>query len=157
MTVEGDVSLNIIIREACESDLSILIEYNRALAEESENLSLDKDILQLGIIKAMELKDCNYFVAELNDDVVGQSMITSEWSDWRNGNLWWIQSVYVVPSSRRQGIFRALYEDVVSLAQGAGGVRGIRLYVEKDNRNAQAVYQKLGMSETAYRVFETMF
>ena len=75
------MSLDIIIREACDADLKTLVHFNRALAEESENLSLDKGILQLGIKKAMELEGCYYFVAELNDDVVGQSMITSEWSD----------------------------------------------------------------------------
>ena len=103
MTIEGDVSLNIIFREACESDLSILIEYNRALAKETENLSLNTNVLQLGIQNALKLENCHYFVAELDGNVVGQTMITSEWSDWRNAEMWWMQSVYVHPDYRKRG------------------------------------------------------
>ena len=109
MTVEGDVSLNIIIREACESDLSILIEYNRALAKETENLSLNTNVLQLDIQNALKLKNCHYFVAELDGNVVGQTMITSEWSDWRNAEMWWLQSVYVHLNRVTGDKFKLLY------------------------------------------------
>jgi ribosomal protein S18 acetylase RimI-like enzyme len=98
-----------------------------------------------------------YLVARRAGEVVGALLITYEWSDWRNGRLWWIQSVYVPPQWRSQGVFRALYQHVNELAQQTPDTRGIRLYVEKDNHTAQAVYQNLGMSQTAYRVFETTF
>ena len=91
---------NIFVREANGSDISTLINYNQALAYETENIALDENILRLGIKKALELEDCQYFFAELNGKIVGQSMITSEWSDWRNGVMWWIQSVYVDPNHR---------------------------------------------------------
>ena len=104
------MSLRIIIRKACESDLLTLIEYNRALAKESENISLDTKILRLGIQRALELTDCHYFVAELDGNVIGQLMITSEWSDWRNGMMWWIQSVYVNPAFRKKGVFTHIFK-----------------------------------------------
>ena len=88
---------DILVRKADESDISTLIEYNRALADETENISLETGVLRLGIEKALDLKDCHYFVAELDGKIVGQTMITSEWSDWRNGVMWWMQSVYVHP------------------------------------------------------------
>ena len=148
------MSLDIIIREACDTDLKTLVDFNRALAEESENLSLDKDILQLGIIKAMELKDCNYFVAELNGDLVGQSMITSEWSDWRNGVIWWIQSVYVNPDLRKRGVFTSIFNYIESLAKIKPEVKALRLYVMRSNTLGIKTYETLGMKNSGYIVYE---
>ena len=148
------MSLDIIIREACDADLKTLVDFNRALAEESENLSLDKDILQLGIIKAMELKDCNYFVAELNGDLVGQSMITSEWSDWRNGVIWWIQSVYVNPDLRKRGVFTNIFKYIESLAKTKPKVKALRLYVMRSNKLGIKTYEALGMKNSGYIVYE---
>ena len=151
-------SKDITVAKATSDDVDAIAQFNIAMASETEDLTLDRSTVHAGVRAVLNASDRGfYLVARSQGKLVGSLMITYEWSDWRNGNLWWIQSGYVVPSSRRQGIFRALYEDVVSLAQGAGDVRGIRLYVEKDNRNAQTVYQELGMSETAYRIFETMF
>jgi ribosomal protein S18 acetylase RimI-like enzyme len=98
-----------------------------------------------------------YFVAEVEGRVVGQLGITLEWSDWRNGNFWWIQSVYVAASARRQCVFRKLYEHVMQLARADKDVVGVRLYVEHDNQIAQATYCKTGMVMTGYRVMEDLF
>jgi ribosomal protein S18 acetylase RimI-like enzyme len=98
-----------------------------------------------------------YFVAAAGGAVIGQLMITYEWSDWRNGTFWWIQSVYVRPDVRHQGVFRALYRHVRDLARSRDGVCGIRLYVEQDNARAQKTYRALGMRETPYRILEEDF
>ena len=98
-----------------------------------------------------------YWVAEADGRVVGQIMVTYEWSDWRNGNVWWIQSVYVHGDYRRRGVFSALYRHVESLARQDSHVRGIRLYVEHENTRAQQTYQSLGMKMTDYRVMQTIF
>ncbi len=99
---------DIFVREAEQSDVSTLIEYNLSLADETESISLDKNILRLGIEKALELNDCRYLVAELDNKIVGQTMLTSEWSDWRNGVIWWMQSVYVNPSYRKRGVSQSI-------------------------------------------------
>lgn len=150
--------MNIIIRPAVPSDANIVAEYNRRLALETEHKTLDPAILCDGVI-AM-LADGNkgrYFVADMDGAVVGQLGITLEWSDWRNGNIWWIQSVYVAAEARRHGVFRKLYEHVVQAARAAGNVIGIRLYVEHDNHVAQETYRKMGMTMTGYHVMEEMF
>jgi ribosomal protein S18 acetylase RimI-like enzyme len=95
-----------------------------------------------------------YFVAEDGGTVVGQLMVTYEWSDWRNGWIWWVQSVYVRPDYRRRGVFRALYRHVHQAAVAERGVVGLRLYVEQDNHRAQEVYRRLGMERTRYFVLE---
>ncbi|HCX87483.1 MAG TPA: GNAT family N-acetyltransferase [Gammaproteobacteria bacterium] len=151
-------SKDITVGKATSDDVDAIAQFNIAMANETEDLALDRSTVRAGVRGVLNANDSGfYLVARSGHQAIGSLLITYEWSDWRNGNLWWIQSVYVVPSSRGQGIFRLLYEKVVSLAKSANGVRGIRLYVEKDNLNAQTVYQRLGMSETAYRVFETMF
>ena len=98
-----------------------------------------------------------YLVAETRAAVIGQLLITYEWSDWRNGTFWWIQSVYVEPSMRRRGIFRTMHDYVLQEAQRRPDVCGIRLYVEKDNAGAHAAYRRLGMLLTAYQVYEQDF
>lgn len=97
-----------------------------------------------------------YLVAQLNDQIVGSLMVTYEWSDWRNRQIYWIQSVYIIPEYRRRGIYRSLYNHVVSLAKQSDDVGGIRLYVDRTNTNAQQVYSKLGMNGDHYQVFEWM-
>jgi GNAT superfamily N-acetyltransferase len=98
-----------------------------------------------------------YYVAELRGRVVGQLMITYEWSDWRNGNFWWIQSVYVEKRFRRKGVFKALFQHAVSLAKADPTICGLRLYVDAHNDRAQKTYGALGMSATDYQVYETDF
>ena len=148
------MSLNITIREACAPDLRTLIKYNRALAEESENISLDETTLRLGIQKAMELNDCYYFVAELDGKVVGQSMITSEWSDWRNGVIWWIQSVYVDPDHRQRGVFQSILKYIEALIEKHPEVKGLRLYVKQDNKVGISAYESLGIKNSGYLIHE---
>ena len=146
--------LNIIIREACESDLPSLVEYNLALAKETENLDLNKDTLRLGIQNSFALQGCHYFVAETEGNVVGQTMITSEWSDWRNGTIWWMQSVYVHPSYRKQGVFSKIFKHIETIAKKKSTIQSLRLYVMKNNQAGLKTYQSVGMNNTGYLVYE---
>jgi ribosomal protein S18 acetylase RimI-like enzyme len=146
--------MNVTIRPARLTDADVICEFNRLMALETENKELDLALLKPGV--AAMLADPNkggYILAEAEGQVVGQLGVTAEWSDWRNGSFWWIQSVYVVASARRHGVFTRLYQHVLSEARKAG-VIGVRLYVEHDNRAAQATYQKLGMAMTGYQVME---
>ena len=148
-------SSSIAVGRATTEDVAAIAQFNIAMAAETEDLALDPQTVHAGVAAVVsDDRRGFYLVARSGGKAVGSLMITYEWSDWRNGNLWWIQSVYVVPSARKQGIFRLLYDNVISLAKQSGDAAGVRLYVEKDNRGAQEVYRKLGMSETAYRVFE---
>jgi ribosomal protein S18 acetylase RimI-like enzyme len=143
------------IRRATSQDGDVVVEFNRRLAEESEGKKLDPALLKAGVAQA--LADSNkalYFLAEDGGAVVGQIMITTEWSDWRNGWFWWIQSVYVRPEARRRGVFRALFEHVSNVARQDPTVIGLRLYVDEDNHAAQETYRSLGMVETSYFVLE---
>ncbi len=146
------------IREARHSDAAIIAEFNSAMAEETENKVLDPGCVGPGV--AALLRDPSmgrYWVAEDDGRVIGQLMVTYEWSDWRNGTIWWIQSVYVHPRWRRRGVFSALYRHVESLATTAPRVIGLRLYVDADNARARQTYQALGMVTSDYRVMETLF
>ncbi|HLH52045.1 MAG TPA: GNAT family N-acetyltransferase [Verrucomicrobiae bacterium] len=98
-----------------------------------------------------------YYVAEVRGQVAGQLMITYEWSDWRNGNIWWIQSVYVNKAFRRQGVFRKLFKHLESLARSRSDVCSLRLYMHRDNSTARGAYEQLGMRQTPYEVFEIDF
>jgi ribosomal protein S18 acetylase RimI-like enzyme len=147
--------MEITIRQAGLADRTIIAEFNLLLAKESEGLSLEPACVQAGVDAV--LKDPAkgvYYVAEAGGAVIGQTMITYEWSDWRNGNLWWIQSVYVKPEFRGQGVFRRLFEHVRALASQQKDVPALRLYVHEDNKRACRSYEKLGMSRTKYEVFE---
>jgi ribosomal protein S18 acetylase RimI-like enzyme len=146
--------MSVAIRPARPSDAEILAEFNTRMAMETERIRLDPATILAGC-RAV-LGDAGrglYFVAEIDGRVVGQIMITREWSDWRNGDIWWIQSVYVHPDYRRRGVFKALYRHVEERAR-EGGVVSLRLYVEQDNAAAQATYQSLGMKLGHYRVME---
>ncbi len=146
------------IREGRPEDATIIAEYNRRMALETEDKKLDSETVRKGVEQGLQQPEkCCYFVAEAGDSVVGQAMVTYEWSDWRNGDLWWIQSVYVHPDHRRQGIFKKLYQHIETLAREDTNVRGLRLYVEEDNVAGQAVYKKLGMSHAGYHVYEREF
>ena len=145
------------IRAATFDDLEAIVAGNIALAEESEQLQLDEETLRAGVRAILdERAPGRYWIAESDGLVVGQLLITFEWSDWRNRMVWWIQSVYVAPTARRCGVFRALYEHAKREAQ-AQGAGGLRLYVDLTNSRAQAVYSALGMKGDHYRVFEDMF
>ena len=143
------------IREAALSDAPIIADFNVRLAEESEALRLDTAIVRTGV--AAVLKDPakgTYYVAVVEGAVAGQLMITYEWSDWRNGQIWWIQSVFVKPEFRRAGVFRALYNHVQTLARTRKDVCSLRLYVHAENTRASQSYERLGMTRTHYEIFE---
>lgn len=145
------------VRPATPVDLSFIVRGNLAMALETERLTLDEAILREGVRTLLDGRAPGaYWIAELDGVVVGQLMITYEWSDWRNRVVWWIQSVYVTPDARRHGVFRALYAHVrqAAVAVGAGG---LRLYVDNTNVKAQQVYTALGMNGNHYSVFEDMF
>lgn len=150
--------LNLEIRDAVIDDLATIADFNAALATESEDKTLDRTVLASGVRRLLEdSARGRYFIAESNGQSVGQTLITYEWSDWRDGWLWWIQSVYVHPDFRRAGVFRRLFGHIETLARESGEVVGIRLYVERENARAQDTYRSLGMSHTGYRVMETEF
>lgn len=143
------------IRKAMLRDLSDLVQFNLDLAKESEDLTLNYDKIYQGVKAALVNEDvAMYYVYEQDNKVIGQIMLTKEWSDWRNGYFWWIQSVYIDKKFRRQGIFKALYEHVKSQAEENEQVCGLRLYVERNNDLAKDTYLALGMIETHYLLYE---
>ena len=145
------------VRPATPADLDVIVAFNRALAEETEGLQLDSSTLRDGVRALLHGRaPGRYWTAELDGQIVGQLLITFEWSDWRNCMVWWIQSVHVAPEARRRGVFRALYDTARREARAAGA-GGLRLYVDTSNTAAQAVYAALGMNGNHYRVFEDMF
>jgi ribosomal protein S18 acetylase RimI-like enzyme len=151
----GFSAMPITIRAAQPRDHAVIVDYNARLGDESEGKTLDRRLLGPGVAAAIDdPHKGRYFLACDGDHVIGQTMITYEWSDWRNGWFWWIQSVYVHPEYRGHGIFRQLYRHIESLARAEGNVIGLRLYVEEENHRAQATYQKLEMTKTTYFVME---
>jgi GNAT superfamily N-acetyltransferase len=143
------------IRQATLEDTEFLVQGNAAMAQETEGRVLDPRILRSGVKAVFDDPARGfYLIAELAGRPAGQMMITYEWSDWRNAAFWWIQSVYTVPESRGRGVFKALYAHVDALARQRGGVCGLRLYVESHNQRAQDVYQRCGMNQAVYRMFE---
>ena len=149
---------NITVRGAVEGDIRAIAGFNRAMAVETEGKELEPAVALEGVTAIVRRRELGfYLVAEVEAEVVGQLMITTEWSDWRNGFFWWIQSVYVKPQFRRVGVYSRLYERVREMAQAAGDVRGIRLYVAKENVGAQRVYERLGMGDSGYLMYEVEF
>lgn len=145
----------ITVRPATPADVAFLADGNARMALETENLHLDPARLRAGVAAVFDDPARGfYLIGEADGVPAGQMMITFEWSDWRNGVFWWIQSVYTLPEFRGQGVFSALYREVESMARQRGGVCGLRLYVEAHNHRAQATYRRCGMSETVYRMFE---
>ncbi len=150
--------MDIQIREALESDAGQIAEFNSRLAAETEGMQLRPNVVGPGVEAMLaDPSKGRYWVAESGGRIVGQIMVTYEWSDWRNGMIWWIQSVYVHGEYRRSGVFSALYRHVESLARKDPGVCGIRLYVERENSRARQAYASLGMARTDYRVMQSMF
>lgn len=150
-------SAGVLIRAARPEDWPILATFNAQLAWETEQKRLDSDVLAAGIRALLsDPAKGRYFVAEVDSLVVGQLMHTREWSDWRNGDIWWLQSVYVEPEFRRRGVFRALFTQLRQEAEREPGVVGIRLYVEQANDRAHHTYRSLGMDVAGYFVMEQM-
>jgi ribosomal protein S18 acetylase RimI-like enzyme len=144
------------IRNAETGDAGVLADFNSRIALETENWKLEPSTIAAGVKAVLADKSKGiYFVAEApTGEVIGQLLITYEWSDWRNGNIWWIQSVYVQAEFRGQGVFQKLFRHVEELARKSPEVCRLRLYVEKHNDRARRAYQKLGMNETGYDVLE---
>ncbi len=145
------------IRTATTHDATTIAEFNIAMAEETEGLKLPVDVVQAGVRSLCEEPHFGFYVvAEQQSTVVASMMITYEWSDWRNGVIWWLQSVYVLPTYRRRGVFRAMHQFVTQQAAASKQVCGLRLYVDHQNGTAQRTYRDLGMTESHYRMFEQM-
>jgi GNAT superfamily N-acetyltransferase len=146
------------VRPARADDLRVIVDFNTRLALETEHKVLDPDVLTAGVTIALREPDrIRYWVADLDGTVAGQSAITREWSDWRNGWLWWFQSVYVAPEHRGRGVFRALFQQIRAEARAASDVIGLRLYVENANVCAQRTYQALGLAPGGYHVYEELW
>ena len=145
----------IAVRNATVDDIERMAGWAVAMAWETEQKKLDPDTVRKGIRAVFDQpgRGC-YFIADRNGEAAGTLMLTYEWSDWRNGDWWWIQSVYVAPAHRRQGVYAALYAHVKALAQASDNVCGLRLYVERENTPAQRTYTSLGMADAGYLMFE---
>ncbi len=145
------------IRKATLNDLERLVEFNMNLAKETEDIVLNKDILREGVRKVLEGKiQGKYFVCEIDGVVAGQMMIIYEWSDWRNGEFIWIQSVYVDEKYRKFGVFKSLFNEVKAYCEAHDRFIGLRLYVEKNNNRAKNVYSAMGMYPNQYDIYEYM-
>lgn len=149
------MSEKIKIRLAESQDAPALIEFNQAMAHETEGKYLDREVLTNGVETVFKNSSCGFYVvAEDAGKIVGGLMVTFEWSDWRNAWFWWIQSVYILPEYRGQSIYTMLYDFVKQKASEEKNVCGFRLYVEHDNLHAQKVYEKVGMQKSHYLMFE---
>ncbi len=150
------------VRPATPEDVPALVRFGAAMALETEGRRLDEARLRQGTQAVLDLPARGFYVvAELTDRsprlVVGQLLVTFEWSDWRNATFWWIQSVYVDSAWRRQGVYRTMHESILEQARWRDDVCGIRLYVEGANAVAKAVYEKVGLGDSSYHVFENDF
>ena len=145
------------VRFAKIEDADTIARFNRAMALETENKTLAENVISAGVRSLFENpRDGFYVVAESDETLAASLMVTSEWSDWRNGFFWWIQSVYVDKAFRRRGLYSAMYRFVKKEAGQRADVCGFRLYVEKDNSNAQETYASLGMTRSPYLIYEEM-
>ncbi len=143
------------IRNGDLNDHAVIVANNIAMASESEGRQLDRSLIEPGVKQALiDASKARYIIAEIDGQVAGQTMLTLEWSDWRNGWFWWIQSVYVLPHFRRQGVYRAIHNYIRREARKVGNVCGIRLYVERENKTAIDTYAALGMSDAGYLLME---
>ena len=145
----------ILIRKADRKDAAIIAKYNIAMAMETENKMLEPEIVQAGVLGLFDQPQAGFYVvAEVDHEIAGCLLITTEWSDWRNGTFWWVQSVYVAPNFRRQGLYSTLYLSIKEMAKEEQNICGFRLYVDKDNVAAKKTYEKLGMEPMHYLMYE---
>jgi len=148
---------DVYVREARREDAPSIIEFQIAMAQETEGVTLEREVLTRGVHAVFENPLLGrYYVVASAERVVASLLITYEWSDWRNGTVWWIQSVYTVPEFRRRGVYAAMYAHIRAQVEPDPSIRGIRLYVDNRNVPAQEVYARLGMEGEHYRVFEWM-
>jgi ribosomal protein S18 acetylase RimI-like enzyme len=152
------ISTSTEVRPATAADVPRLVEFNRAMAAESEDKGLDLAVLQRGVEYLIaHPAEGFYLMAERDGHIAGSLMVTFEWSDWRCGRFWWIQSVYVVPEHRRRGVYSQMHDRVRRRALEDPLACGLRLYVERENDGAMATYRALAMVETHYRLYEEEF
>jgi GNAT superfamily N-acetyltransferase len=150
--------MTLVVRAAAASDVETLVRFQLAMAAETEDKGLVPEVLRQGVEYLLAHPDEGfYLMADVNGEPAGSLMVTFEWSDWRNGRFWWIQSVYVDAAHRRQGVYSALHAAIRDQAASDPRGCGIRLYVERENSVAMATYRALGMDETVYRLFEETF
>jgi len=145
------------IRQASINDAAAIAEFNIKMAKETEGMDLIPKVINAGVSNMINNPAMGFYLVAEEDNVIQASlMVTTEWSDWRNGLFWWIQSVYVQPKFRREGLYSKLYNKVKTLAEAETNVCGFRLYVEHENLVAKKTYQALGMNKTDYQMFEEM-
>lgn len=150
--------MDIEIRNAEPADHALIVEFNSRLATETEGKQLNPDLIGPGVAAVLaDSSKGRYWIATIEGAAAGQIMVTYEWSDWRNGMLWWIQSVYIPAKFRRQGVFSALYQHVESMVKEDQNACGLRLYVENNNTRAQETYRNLAMTEPGYIVMESIY
>ena len=143
------------IRKAKFKELETIVEFQFLMAKETEGIDLDKEIVFKGVEAVFEdIGKGSYYVTEENEEILACLLITPEWSEWRNGTVYWIQSVYVKSEHRGKGIFKAMYDYIKTMVLEDSDLKGIRLYVEKENVKAQAVYEKIGMTAEHYKLYE---
>ena len=146
-----------IIRKAILKDLGVLADFQQRLAFESENIRLNEENLRAGLTALLtDATKGVYYLVEDDGSPVGCHLITYEWSDWRNGMVWWLQSVYVIDSHRKKGVFRKMYDNLINIIRNDAGIIGLRLYVDKTNHRAMKVYDTMGMNGDHYTVYEWM-
>ncbi len=144
-----------IVRKAVLKDAQQIIRFQQAMALETEDIVLDPETVMHGVNAVFsDLAKGTYFIAEEDGEVIASLLTTFEWSDWRNGTVLWIQSVYVIPGFRRKGVYRALYLHIKHMVEQDKMLKGIRLYADKSNLTAQQVYEKLGMTADHYQLYE---
>jgi len=153
---------DLIVRPARPEDVDVLVTFSAAMARETEGRDLERERLRRGTLAVFASPERGfYLVAELSGEpsgrLVGQLMVTYEWSDWRNATFWWIQSVYVHPSWRQRGVYRRMHEFILNQARSRSDACGVRLYVERNNTIAQTAYDHVGLRRSAYVVFEDDF
>lgn len=145
------------IQKAAPTHVDVLIDFQQRLAFESEEVQLSGETLRAGM-NAMftDPSKGSYYIAMEDDVIVGCHSVTFEWSDWRNGMVWWLQSVYVKESHRKKGIFKMMYDNIITIIKGQPELIGLRLYVDKSNTRAMKVYESMGMDGSHYTVYEWM-
>jgi GNAT superfamily N-acetyltransferase len=149
--------LGIDIRSGCREEVELIADFQIRMARETEGMALDRETVLCGVSAVFEdPSKGQYWVAETETGPVGVLLTVPEWSDWRNGTVLWIHSLYVLPEWRSKGVFRALYSRLESRVLASDDLKGLRLYVDKRNGHAQAVYDRLGMTAEHYRLFEWM-
>lgn len=145
------------IRRGRRQDAPYIIDFQIRMAKEAEDLTLDRSTVEKGVQAVFDDPHKGaYWIAELDGEVAGCLLTVPEWSDWRNGTVLWIHSVYVIPSARRRGIFRTMYENLKTTVEQSADLRGLRLYVERENERAQKTYNAMGMDGNHYKLFEWM-